>query len=169
MYKNFYIVQSNPKSTGSGLMQSRFRNMYPEKLSLSHFTIDQCKNEVRLRGSGCLFISLQRRVCVCPLPFLSTSPPPSRNERLARTWHFEFWLPKNTPLPFPENKNWPELGTLSFDCPRIHPPPPNWGVWRLSTVSPKDIVSLYWGRGVPTSGEMGLLCPPPCSNSGSSI
>ena len=47
-------------------------------------------------------------------------PPPSENENLARTWHFEFWLWENTP-----------------------PPPRRIRMWRLISVSPKDTISLY--------------------------
>ena len=45
--------------------------------------------------------------------------PPPPNEKLARTWHFEFWLPKNPPRK---------------SC--------SWSVWRLITVSPKDTISF---------------------------
>ena len=41
----------------------------------------------------------------------------------------------NTPLPFPKIEIWPELGTLSFDYPRI-PPPPEIEIWpELATLS----------------------------------
>ena len=30
--------------------------------------------------------------------FIKNTPPPP-NEKLARTWHFEFWVAENTPLP----------------------------------------------------------------------
>ena len=88
--------------------------------------------------------------------WLPKNTPP--NEKLARTWHFEFWLPKNIPppqtetlvrtwhfqfwltqeYPAPPMKHWPELGTLSFDYPGIHPPPKwkigqNLALWVLTT------------------------------------
>ena len=70
-------------------------------------------------------------------------PPPPPNENLVRTWHFEFWVAKNTPphpIIHPQKwKFWSELGTLSFQFPRISYP---LSVWRLTTVSPTDTVSL---------------------------
>ena len=45
--------------------------------------------------------------------FLSSFPLPQPlppNEKLAITWHFDFWLPKNTPIPSQKTKSWPETG-----------------------------------------------------------
>ena len=84
-------------------------------------------------------------------------PLPPEKWNLARTWHFEFWLHKNTLLP-PKLKFvqdlalwvlttqeytphlkieiWPGLGTLSFDYPRIPPSPSeNWNLARTWTLS----------------------------------
>ena len=44
-------------------------------------------------------------------------------------YQFSIWLAKNTP-PLPRNESWPELGTLSFDYPRIPSPPENWNLGR---------------------------------------
>ena len=61
------------------------------------------------------------------------TPPPHWN--LARTWHFDFWLPQITPPLLWKIEIWPGLGTLSFDYCSIR------GVqgahmWRLISVSP---------------------------------
>ena len=52
--------------------------------------------------------------------YLASHPP-------MKTWSkLWFWLPKNTPSPPPPKmKTCSELGTLSFDYPRIPPPPEN--------------------------------------------
>ena len=53
-------------------------------------------------------------------------PPPPEDWNSGKSWHFEFWLPKNPPPPPPEK-----------GC--------TWSLWKLIAVSPKDTVSfLLW-------------------------
>ena len=80
-------------------------------------------------GKNNLFWDLVQNTPPCPQP----PPPPPRNEKLARSWHFEFWPYYRTPPPpTPEMKSWPDLGTLSFDPttehPHPHPRPENWNL-----------------------------------------
>ena len=49
--------------------------------------------------------------------------PPTGNENLARSWHFEFWPPKNTPSP--ENWNLGRSWYFEFWLPKNTTPPEN--------------------------------------------
>ena len=87
----------------------------------------QCKGEFGMAN----FLLILPRV---PYSRVASHSPPPRNEKLDSTWHFEFWLPKNTPSLM---KSWLELATLNFNYPRI--PPWKWKVgqklalWVLTT------------------------------------
>ena len=58
---------------------------------------------------------------ILPRSWLAKNTPPPPHLNLGRAWHFEIWLAKNIPL---QIQTWPELGTLSFDYPRIPLSPP---------------------------------------------
>ena len=71
-----------------------------------------------------------------------------KNEKLARSWDFEFYLPKNAPHPM---KSWPEVGTLSFWVllTQEYPPPNPMKSWpEVGTLSfeysPNEKLARSW-------------------------
>ena len=66
-----------------------------------------------------------------------SAPSPWKVGQTLGSWVFEFWLPKNTPHP----KNEKLARSWDFEYPRIPLPPTNsWSLWRLTAVSSKDTV-----------------------------
>ena len=71
------------------------------------------------------------------LSLSSQEYPHPKNENLVRSWHFEFWVCKNTRIPPPQ---WKFGQILALELWVVKNTPPN--VWRLTAVSPTDTVSF---------------------------
>ena len=107
---NFYVIR-------------RFVNLhfliFMEKLLVSTYTV--CERLSVMQG-------LPELGMANFLLILPRIPPPSPNENLVTTWHFEFWIAKSTPV----NENLVTTWHFEFRVAK--------GVWRLTTVSSKDTV-----------------------------